>query len=90
MIIILKKYFQPEPFFVTLALYDAKEGKKISEDFHYDPNAPEIRSMIPEELVHANDMLNSVNGHSSSSQPELYVKDKKWIEYPHLVSRTEY
>jgi len=39
--------FQPEPFFLTLALYDAKEERKISEDFHVDLNSPEIRAMLP-------------------------------------------
>lgn len=42
---------QPEPFFLTFALYDAREGRKISEDFHIDPNEMEIRAMIPVELL---------------------------------------
>lgn len=42
---------QPEPFFVTFAIYDAKEGKKISEDFHVDPNEPEIKVMIPADIM---------------------------------------
>ena len=31
---------QVEPFFVTLALYDASAGKKISADLHLDLNHP--------------------------------------------------
>ena len=40
-------HFQIEPFFVTLALYDAGKGVKISEDFHVDLNSPYIRQMVP-------------------------------------------
>ncbi|XP_076453954.1 dedicator of cytokinesis protein 9-like isoform X3 [Babylonia areolata] len=45
------KSCNPEPFFVTFAIYDAKEHKKISEDFHVNPNEPEIQAMIPAELL---------------------------------------
>ncbi|XP_070173876.1 dedicator of cytokinesis protein 9-like isoform X3 [Littorina saxatilis] len=46
-----KKHCNPEPFFVTFAIYDVKERKKISEDFHVNPNEPEIQAMIPAELL---------------------------------------
>ena len=77
--------FQPEPFFITLALYDARAEKKISEDFHFDPNAETIRSMIPNELLNATDMLNSVNG-ATSGEPDLYGVDPKWLAYCDRVS----
>lgn len=35
-----------EPMFATLALYDALERRKISEDFYLDLNTPERRQMI--------------------------------------------
>ncbi len=85
MVIIGRFMFQPEPFMISLALYDAKEGKKISEDFHCDLNSPEIRAMIPLELIHATDMLNSVDGHDSS-QPKLEGVSEKWLQDPRLVS----
>lgn len=31
-------YFQVEPYFITLALFDIRSGKKITEDFHFDIN----------------------------------------------------
>ena len=32
---------------MTLALYDASKGVKISEDFHVDLNIPYVRQMVP-------------------------------------------
>jgi len=31
-----------EPFFCTLALYDLSAGVRLSEDFHFDLNDPEV------------------------------------------------
>jgi hypothetical protein len=36
-----------EPFFITLALFDVKENKKISEDFHCDVNETAVSEMLP-------------------------------------------
>ena len=36
-----------EPFFITLALFDIKENKKISEDFHCDVNDDIVSKMLP-------------------------------------------
>lgn len=35
-----------EPIFLTLALYDAQEKKKISECFHTDVNSEELKHML--------------------------------------------
>lgn len=39
-------FFQVEPFFVTLALYDASAGKKISADLHLDLNHPLVSHQL--------------------------------------------
>ena len=39
--------FQLEPFFLTLALFDAQQGVKLSEDFHVDVNPSTLREMLP-------------------------------------------
>ncbi|KAJ8310566.1 hypothetical protein KUTeg_012431 [Tegillarca granosa] len=77
---IANKCCNPEPFFLTFALYDAKEGRKISEDFHMDPNEPEIRSMIPPEVLHASDKLHTVEGRDTA--PQLNGLKDSWILSP--------
>lgn len=37
---------QVEPIFASMALYDAKEKKKISENFYFDLNPEQIRRML--------------------------------------------
>ncbi|XP_069104043.1 dedicator of cytokinesis protein 9-like [Argopecten irradians] len=71
------KYCNPEPFFLTFCLYDAKEGRKISEDFHMDPNDPQIKEMIPSDVLHASDRLHTVEGKNSS--PDLRGLEESWI-----------
>jgi len=79
---------QPEPFFLTFALYNAKEGKKISEDFHFDANSDVIRRMLPSEGVHMTDGV----GHSrpaangASTSPSVAAVDMKWLELQKQVS----
>ena len=80
--------FQPEPFFISLCLYDARAKEKISEDFHYDPNSDVIRSMIPKDILYALDMLNDNTNTigNKTLEPELNGIDPKWIAYPNTVS----
>jgi hypothetical protein len=78
---------QPEPFFLSFALYNAKEGCKISEDFHFDPNSPEIRSMIPSELIRANSV--SINGaNRPTSEQTSAGPDPVWLELQKQVIMT--
>ena len=45
----------------------------------------EIRGMIPQELLHANDMLNSVDGYSQPA-PQLQGVSEDWLAFPKIVS----
>uniref|UniRef100_A0A8C1H6Z6 Dedicator of cytokinesis 6 n=1 Tax=Cyprinus carpio carpio TaxID=630221 RepID=A0A8C1H6Z6_CYPCA len=42
----LKFEIEIEPIFGTLALYDVREKKKISEDFHFDLNSDQMKSLL--------------------------------------------
>ncbi|XP_033123079.1 dedicator of cytokinesis protein 7-like isoform X2 [Anneissia japonica] len=42
----LKLELEIEPIFATMALYDSKEKKKISENFYFDMNTDAIKGMI--------------------------------------------
>lgn len=35
-----------EPIFASMALYDAKERKKVSENFYFDMNSDQIKRML--------------------------------------------
>ena len=41
--------------------------------------------MIPQELLHANDMLNSVDGYSQPA-PQLQGVSEDWLSFPKIVS----
>ncbi|XP_066266769.1 dedicator of cytokinesis protein 9-like isoform X2 [Branchiostoma lanceolatum] len=78
-----------EPFFTTLSLYDAKENKKISEDFHFDINDVKVRQL----LVRGKDAENIPNGHSNGDaqlrhgkfMPYLGKLKEEWLQYPHQL-----
>lgn len=38
---------QVEPYITTMAIYDVRRMRKVSEDFHFDVNHPYIRNMLP-------------------------------------------
>lgn len=55
-----------EPYITSLALYDARAGRKLTENFYFDINSENVRDMLPT-------ILNSVeitNGHSPDSVKE--------------------
>ncbi|XP_061379186.1 dedicator of cytokinesis protein 9 isoform X2 [Danaus plexippus] len=39
---------QVEPYFTYLALYDARSGKKLTENFHFDLNHAAVRDLVKE------------------------------------------
>ncbi|XP_041973645.1 dedicator of cytokinesis protein 9 [Aricia agestis] len=39
---------QVEPYYTRLALYDARLGRKLTEDFHFDLNHPAVRDLVKE------------------------------------------
>ena len=76
-----EKLFNPEPFFISMALYDVKAGEKISEDFLFDPNTEQILGMMQEEEPERNGPVDP------TSSPELRAHglDPKWLAFPKLA-----
>ncbi|XP_067949265.1 dedicator of cytokinesis protein 9-like isoform X3 [Watersipora subatra] len=66
----------PEPFFLTLALYDAQEGRKISENVYLDCNSDELYKMLPEERVSNGELF------QSGSAPVLRINNERWLSKP--------
>ncbi|XP_071839033.1 dedicator of cytokinesis protein 11-like isoform X31 [Apostichopus japonicus] len=75
-----------EPFFTSLALFDAQNNRKISEDFHVDVNNPHMRKML-------DFYQGAMNGSSSPTPdsqrvitpttiPNLKGVDEEWLKYP--------
>uniref|UniRef100_T1J4R8 Dedicator of cytokinesis protein 9 n=1 Tax=Strigamia maritima TaxID=126957 RepID=T1J4R8_STRMM len=80
---------QVEPYLTTMALYDAKKGKKVSADFHFDVNHVYLRNLIPKlrKTEHTNGTgdvaelkIPSPNG--KTVPPELMEVSEEWLLYP--------
>ena len=69
----LKFDIEIEPIFVCMALYDAREKKKISETFHLDCNSHEVMRM-----VHQPDDYHEERAMASLSRSCIFS-----ITYPH-------
>ncbi|XP_035698985.1 dedicator of cytokinesis protein 7-like isoform X3 [Branchiostoma floridae] len=48
----LKFEIEIEPIFAIMALYDAKEKKKISENFYFDLNSDQVKSMLKPHMAY--------------------------------------
>lgn len=88
---------QIEPFFVTVALLDLREGRKISADFHVDLNHEVVRKMLScgnlgdQGLVEGNDALQE-NGFSSPAEKKtedchLNPDLENWLRFPKQVTK---
>jgi len=76
---------QVEPYLTTLALFDAKQGRKLTENFHFDVNHPQVRNMVP---------CVSKNGSDDKCgtllPSELQQVPEEWLMYPKQVSITKH
>ncbi|GFQ85822.1 dedicator of cytokinesis protein 9 [Trichonephila clavata] len=81
---------QVEPYITTLAIYDAKRNRKVSEDFKFDVNHPYIRNMLPMKSRKSSVPLNQTNTHSncngengqSFQNPHLNDIGEEWLAFP--------
>ncbi|GCB72056.1 hypothetical protein scyTo_0001806 [Scyliorhinus torazame] len=66
-----------EPFFVTLALFDIKNNRKISADFHVDLNHPTVRHMFS----NSTSIMNGGDG-LATSQKSVNGIPESMLQYP--------
>ncbi|XP_067851502.1 dedicator of cytokinesis protein 10 isoform X3 [Heptranchias perlo] len=75
-----------EPFFISLALFDIRENRKISADLHVDLNHDSVRQMISGSLsMTDNGGKNSpvkTAGEEKSGEPHLQSFPEGWLQYP--------
>ena len=64
-----------EPVFASMAIYDAKEKKKLSENFNFDLNGESIKKMLNSHIPYADMSTQSRTGIFEISHPshELYL-----------------
>ncbi|XP_067121236.1 dedicator of cytokinesis protein 9 isoform X3 [Centruroides vittatus] len=76
---------QIEPFFTTMTIYDAKEGRKVTEDFKFDINDPHIRQMLPNKIKNGENLNQIGNKGDCEKDPLFSLLDsvgKHWFSYP--------
>lgn len=80
---------QLEPYFTSLALYDAKAGRKLTENFYFDLNTDTARQLIQSDCCkikknQENGTSNGIGNHKPLNET-LDILDnlpKDWIMYP--------
>lgn len=66
-----EKSGQLEPYFTSVALFDAKAGRKLTENFYFDINQSETR-----------ELLTPTNDGIDIPEMKCVTVDKEWVMYP--------
>lgn len=71
-----------EPYITSLALYDSKAGRKLTENFYFDINTEQIREKFPLNCPSKPVPLTNGSSYLNDDVNELLNLPKDWLTFP--------
>ncbi|XP_077513928.1 dedicator of cytokinesis protein Ziz isoform X7 [Amblyomma americanum] len=79
---------QVEPYFTTMAVYDVRHMRKVTEDFRFDVNNSYMRNMLPKTTRRKSTSGSAPNGTAGTQMndtllPGMSELGEEWLAFPH-------